>query len=193
MATIQVINDRQCNISQQYQSMKIITNGLYKQYLSIKTNESLTVQDQSNIKRCTEYIFEYIYTCKSHFQYMFYFISMKYNSFHLIYSYIPQNCINCSHDHSKVKKFKNCYLKELDETTFSIADYPFITNQVLVNYIVQTDVNDKCSSCNKSIPPKEIPYVEKCESCNKTYCKKCTKSDWQENVRSNRECIYFYI
>ncbi len=193
MAAMDVFNDRQCIISQQYQSMKFIINGLHKQYLSIKTNASLTIQDQSNIKRCTEYIFEYIYTCKSHFQYIFYFILMKSNSLHLIYSYIPQNCINCSHDHSKVKKFKNCYLKELTETTFPIADYPIIMNQIVINYIVQSDINDKCSTCNHSIPSNDIQYIETCETCYKTFCNKCTKSEWEQNVRTDRECIYFYI
>ncbi len=193
MATLDIYNDRECIFIQQYLSMKIIINGLYKHYLLMKKKASLTVQDRSNIKRCTEYIFQYIYSCKTNFQYMFYFISMEYNSLHLIYSYIPQNCINCLYDHTKVKKFKNCYLKELDETTFSIADYPIIMNPIVINYIVKSDVNDKCSTCDHSIPSEDIQYIEKCETCNETFCNKCNKSEWEQNVRTNRECIYFYI
>ncbi len=58
MTTLDVYNDRECIINQQYLSMKMITNGLYKHYLLMKNKASLTVQDRSNIKQCTEYIFQ---------------------------------------------------------------------------------------------------------------------------------------
>eukprot|EP01084_Bolivina_argentea_P233134 392730_1 len=112
------------------------------------------------------------------------------NSWHLIHSYIPKNCINCSNDHKKVKKFKNCYLKELDETTFYIHDYPLIFNQIINNYILKSDINDDCSTCHNTIASKDLVYIEKCDNCNDTYCSKCNKSEWEENIRTNSEYPY---